>query len=49
MLVGSDVNIIILNPNSSFEISATSHHSRSDTNVYDGRKGKVIIGASVDK
>jgi hypothetical protein len=39
---GSDADIIILNPNSSFEISAKSHHSRSDTNVYEGWRGKVI-------
>ncbi|XP_042973178.1 dihydropyrimidinase-like [Carya illinoinensis] len=42
ILPGSDADIIILNPNSSLEISALSHHSRSDTNVYEGRKGKVI-------
>ena len=41
ILPGSDADIIILNPNSSFEISAASHHSRSDTNVYEGRRGKV--------
>ncbi|MCH95905.1 dihydropyrimidinase, partial [Trifolium medium] len=40
ILPGSDADIIILNPNSSFEITAKSHHSRSDTNVYEGRKGK---------
>ncbi|XWS52602.1 hypothetical protein CRYUN_Cryun11dG0085100 [Craigia yunnanensis] len=40
ILVGSDADIIIFNPNSSFAISASSHHSRTDTNVYDGRKGK---------
>lgn len=42
ILAGSDADIIVLNPNSSFEISAASHHSRSDTNVYEGKKGKVI-------
>ena len=41
ILVGSDADIIILNPNSSFEISAESHHSRSNTNVFEGRRGKV--------
>ncbi|KAF9587323.1 hypothetical protein IFM89_001071, partial [Coptis chinensis] len=40
ILAGSDAVIIILNPNSSFEISSRSHHSRSDTNVYEGRRGK---------
>jgi hypothetical protein len=43
ILPGSDADIIILNPNSSFEITAKSHHSRSDTNVYEGRRGKVIF------
>lgn len=42
ILPGSDADIIILNPNSSYEISSKSHHSRSDTNVYEGRRGKVI-------
>ncbi|KAG4964505.1 hypothetical protein JHK85_039480 [Glycine max] len=41
VLPGSDADIIILNPNSSFEMSAKSHHSRLDTNVYEGRRGKV--------
>ncbi len=40
---GSDADIIILNPNASFEITAKSHHGRSDTNVYEGRRGKVIF------
>lgn len=43
IFAGSDADIIILNPNSSFEISSSSHHSRSDTNVYEGRQGKVSI------
>ncbi|CAI9099362.1 OLC1v1036169C1 [Oldenlandia corymbosa var. corymbosa] len=45
ILPGSDADIIILNPNSSFEITSRSHHSRSDTNVYEGRigKGKVEV------
>lgn len=41
ILAGSDADIIILNPNASFEISAKHHHSRTDTNVYEGKKGKV--------
>ncbi|KAK6235485.1 Amidohydrolase-related - like 8 [Theobroma cacao] len=44
ILAGSDADIIIFNPNSSFEIRASSHHSRTDTNVFDGRKGKVLKG-----
>ncbi|KAK6914539.1 Amidohydrolase-related [Dillenia turbinata] len=47
ILVGSDADIIILNPNSSFEISASSHHSRSDTNVYEGRRGKGKVEVTV--
>ncbi|KAL7151939.1 hypothetical protein ABFS83_04G065300 [Erythranthe nasuta] len=47
ILVGSDADIIILNPNSSFEISSKSHHSRSDTNVYEGRKGKGKVEVTI--
>jgi len=43
ILPGSDADIIILNPNSSFEITAKSHHSRLDTNVFEGRRGKVLV------
>ncbi|KAG5517346.1 hypothetical protein RHGRI_037933 [Rhododendron griersonianum] len=49
ILVGSDADIIILNPNSSFGISATSHHSRSDTNVYDGRRGKGKVEVTISR
>ncbi|KAG2674672.1 hypothetical protein I3760_13G148300 [Carya illinoinensis] len=47
ILPGSDADIIILNPNSSLEISAGSHHSRSDTNVYEGRKGKGKVEVTI--
>ncbi|KAF6168475.1 hypothetical protein GIB67_005027 [Kingdonia uniflora] len=52
ILVGSDADIIILNPNASFKILSSSHHSRSDINVYEGRKGKgkvevTIVGGKV--
>ncbi|KZV57606.1 dihydropyrimidinase family protein [Dorcoceras hygrometricum] len=47
ILVGSDADIIILNPNSSFEISSATHHSRSDTNVYEGRKGKGKVEVTI--
>ncbi|XP_057480383.1 dihydropyrimidinase-like isoform X2 [Actinidia eriantha] len=47
ILPGSDADIIILNPNSSFEISATSHHSRSDTNVFEGRRGKGKVEVTI--
>lgn len=47
ILVGSDADIIILNPNSSFEISARSHHSRSDTNVFEGKRGKGKVEVTI--
>ncbi|KAF5175426.1 Dihydropyrimidinase [Thalictrum thalictroides] len=47
ILAGSDADIIILNPNSSFKISARSHHSRSDTNVYEGRRGKGKVEVTI--
>ncbi|KAL6524324.1 dihydropyrimidinase [Orobanche gracilis] len=47
ILVGSDADIIILNPNSSFEISSTTHHSRSDTNIYEGRRGKGKVEVTI--
>ncbi|XP_040994407.1 dihydropyrimidinase-like [Juglans microcarpa x Juglans regia] len=47
ILPGSDADIIILNPNSSFEITAKSHHSRSDTNVYEGRRGKGKVEVTI--
>lgn len=47
LLPGSDADIIIFNPNSSFTISAQSHHSRSDTNVYEGVKGKGKVEVTI--
>ncbi|KAL3718553.1 hypothetical protein ACJRO7_003647 [Eucalyptus globulus] len=47
ILAGSDADIIILNPNSSFEISARNHHSRSDTNIYKGRRGKGKVEVTI--
>lgn len=47
ILVGSDADIIILNPNSSFEISANTHHYRTDTNVYEGRRGKGKVEVTI--
>ncbi|XP_058107460.1 dihydropyrimidinase-like isoform X3 [Magnolia sinica] len=49
ILVGSDADIIILNPNSSFEITAKTHHSRSDTNVYEGWKGKGKVEVTISR
>ncbi|GLT81773.1 hypothetical protein SLE2022_002070 [Rubroshorea leprosula] len=47
ILAGSDADIIILNPNSSFEIRAKSHHSRTDTNVFEGRRGKGKVEVTI--
>ncbi|XP_019455918.1 PREDICTED: dihydropyrimidinase isoform X1 [Lupinus angustifolius] len=47
ILPGSDADIIILNPNSSFEITSKSHHSRLDTNVYEGRTGKGKVEVTI--
>ncbi|KAB1227520.1 Dihydropyrimidinase [Morella rubra] len=47
ILPGSDADIIILNPNSSVEITAKSHHFRSDTNVYEGRRGKGKVEVTI--
>ncbi|KAM7523449.1 hypothetical protein LguiA_013351 [Lonicera macranthoides] len=47
ILAGSDADIIIFNANSSFEISASSHHSRLDTNVFEGRKGKGRVEITI--
>ncbi|KAI4340522.1 hypothetical protein MLD38_025349 [Melastoma candidum] len=47
ILAGSDADIIILNPNASFEIGAKFHHSRLDTNVYEGRKGMGKVEVTI--
>ncbi|KAI0511698.1 hypothetical protein KFK09_012330 [Dendrobium nobile] len=47
ILEGSDADIIVLNPNASFRISAISHHSRSDTNVYEGKTGKGKVEVTI--
>ena len=41
VLPGSDADLIILNPNATTTISAKTHHSRIDTNVYEGWSMKV--------
>lgn len=45
LAAGSDADIIILNPKAQHTISASSHHSRIDTNIYEGREvtGKVRV------
>ncbi|PKA46332.1 dihydropyrimidinase [Apostasia shenzhenica] len=47
ILEGSDADIIVLNPNASFRISAVSHHSGIDTNVYEGRTGKGKVEVTI--
>ncbi|KAF6137454.1 hypothetical protein GIB67_009930 [Kingdonia uniflora] len=47
ILVGSDADIIIINPNASFEILSSSHNSRSNINVYEGRKGKGKVEVTI--
>ncbi|KAI5659574.1 hypothetical protein M9H77_28367 [Catharanthus roseus] len=47
ILPGSDADIIVFNPNSSFKISSSAHHSRSDTNVYEGRTGKGKVEVTI--
>eukprot|EP00898_Chlorokybus_atmophyticus_P007714 jgi/Chlat1/7944/Chrsp68S00585 len=41
--VGADADIIVLNPKGTTKISAKTHHSKTDTNVYEGFeiKGKI--------
>nr|XP_024364644.1 dihydropyrimidinase-like isoform X4 [Physcomitrium patens] len=48
VLPGSDADIIILNPNATTTISAKTHHSRIDTNVYEGwiMKGNIEVTVS---
>ena len=46
--VGSDADIIILDPTIEHVLSAATHHSRMDTNIYEGKhvKGKVVTTIS---
>ncbi|GAX85193.1 hypothetical protein CEUSTIGMA_g12611.t1 [Chlamydomonas eustigma] len=45
---GSDADVIVLDPNQEHTISASTHHSRIDSNVYEGMniKGKVVMTIS---
>ncbi|PUZ54220.1 hypothetical protein GQ55_5G113200 [Panicum hallii var. hallii] len=50
ILEGSDADIIIiLNPERSFVMGAHTHHSRSNTNVYLGRKGKGMVEVTISR
>ncbi|KAH7415095.1 hypothetical protein KP509_14G026900 [Ceratopteris richardii] len=43
IIAGADADIILLNPNTTFTISSKTHHSRIDTNIYEGwtLRGKI--------
>jgi dihydropyrimidinase len=48
---GSDADVIIFDPNVEHMISAATHHSRMDTNVYEGKiiRGKVVTTISAGR
>lgn len=48
---GSDADVILLDPNVEHVISAQTHHSKMDTNVYEGKRirGKVVTTISRGK
>jgi dihydropyrimidinase len=49
VLPGSDADIIILNPNATTTISAKTHHSRIDTNIYEGWTMKGNIETTISQ
>jgi len=49
ILPNSDADIIILNPNATFQITAKSHHSKMDTNVYEGWVGKGKVEVTISR
>jgi dihydropyrimidinase len=46
--VGSDADVIVLDPTIEHTLSVSKHHSRMDTNIYEGKriKGKVVTTVS---
>lgn len=48
LMEGSDADLIVFDPDHKHTISAASHHSRMDTNIYEGKeiKGKVMVTIS---
>ena len=42
---GSDADIVIFDPNEEHTISPSTHHSRIDTNIYEGKaiRGKASL------
>lgn len=49
IIPNSDADIIILNPNATFQITAKSHHSKIDTNVYEGWAGKGKVEVTISR
>lgn len=43
---GADADIILLDPHITHTISASSHHSRSDANIFEGHKIQGKVGPS---
>ncbi|KAK9863923.1 hypothetical protein WJX84_003513 [Apatococcus fuscideae] len=48
---GADADVILLDPNAEHTISASSHHSKGDINIFEGNKirGKVVMTISQGK
>lgn len=48
LMEGSDADLIVFDPDYNHTISVASHHSRMDTNIYEGKeiKGKVVVTIS---
>lgn len=47
--IGSDADVIILDPNSETYISAKTHHSKMDTNIYEGYTAKGKIETTISR
>lgn len=46
---GSDADVIIFDPDEEHVISATTHHSRMDTNVYEGRRVQGRVATTISR
>lgn len=47
--VGSDADVIVLDPEVEHVLSASSHHSRIDMNIYEGRKMKGKVTTTISQ
>ncbi|KAL9677896.1 hypothetical protein QQ045_015733 [Rhodiola kirilowii] len=47
IMPGSDADVIILNPDAEFHISAKTHHSKSDVNIFEGMSGKGKVEVTI--